>query len=150
MRIFYATLTDALDDIARRSFYEDAKVTPVVMVDDPAAIVGYVVDDDHGHNLTDEWTWTYEHGIADRDSASETSRLFDPAEFWDNAEHVRYSMTESVDALERGVPVTFAYAVVNDAGVDHDEHGNPIDAETGELMGDDIAGWIVAAIIWED
>lgn len=142
----FTTLDGALDEIARRSFYEDAIVVPVTRADN-GTIVGYIVEDDPGHNLTDEWSWTYADGVQDRDSVSETSRLHEAYESYATADHVRYNMTESVDALELGIPVTFGYAIVNDASVTYDDEGNAFD-ESGAPT-DDIAGWILAAIIWE-
>src|SRR5690554_5629793 len=99
--MFYLTLDEALQDVANRSFYEDCKVTPLVMADDHADIRGYVVEDDISH-ATDEWRWSYDEGIHDRDSVSETSRLHSHFEYYTHADHVRYNMPESVEALENG------------------------------------------------
>lgn len=144
--MFYLTLDEALQDVANRSFYEDCKVTPLVMADDHADIRGYVVEDDISH-ATDEWRWSYDEGIHDRDSVSETSRLHDPCETYTHADHVRYNMPESVAALENGVPVTFAYAIVDDADVTTDDQGNGTDKDG--YPADPVAGWIMIAIIWE-
>ena len=143
------TLDEALAEIARRSFYEDAAVVPVVRVDAPFGPIGYIVEDDRGTLYTEEWSWTHAGGVADIDSVSEVSRLHDGAECYVTAEHVRCNMPESVAALEMGKRVTFGYAAVTSADVDHDEDGNPIDPTTGELV-DDIAGWILTALIFEE
>ena len=145
--MLYLTLDEALQDVARRSFYEDCKVTPLVMADNPADVRGYVVEDDTSH-ATDEWSWSYDEGIRDRDSVSETSRLHEAFESYSHAEHIRYNMTESVEALENGTPVTFAYAIVNDDDVTTDDQGNGTDRDG--FPADSVAGWIMVGIIWED
>lgn len=145
--MFYLTLDEALQDVANRSFYEDCKVTPLVMADNPADVRGYVVEDDTSH-ATDEWSWSYSEGIQDRDSVSETSFLHLAGEFYDDAAHVRYNMPESVAALENGVPVTFAYAIVDDDDVTTDDQGNGTDRDG--YPADPVAGWIMVSIIWED
>ena len=143
--MLYLTLDEALQDVANRSFYEDCKVTPLVMADEPADVRGYVVEDDTSH-ATDEWSWSYDEGIHDRDSVSETSRLHESYENYGRAEHIRYNMTESVTALENGIPVTFAYAIVDNADVTTDDQGNGTDKDG--FPADSVAGWILVAIIW--
>ena len=142
----YLTLTDALDDIAGRSFYEDATVSPLVKADDDGTIYGYVVEDESGAYMSDEWEWTYAGGIADRDSVSETSRLHESYESYDAADHIRYNMPDAVEALEDGKVVTFAYAVVED--VDHRER--EWEAGNGDEYETEYAGWILAARWDED
>lgn len=137
---FYPTLTEAMQDIANRSFYEDANVVPCAPITglSTGTIVGYLVTDDTSH-ATDDWTWTYNTGVQDRDSVSETTRLFDPAETWTDARHIYNGLPETIEYLEDGKgSVTFAYAVVYDGDADRDDD----DA-------DDIAGWIAVAIHYD-
>lgn len=145
------TLDDALAIVAERSFDSpDTRIVPITGNDDATGEpYGYLVEDDWQH-ITDDWSWTYDGGIDHPERVSEVSRLFDPAEFWDDARHVRYSMAESIDALERGIPVTFAYATVTDDDVIIDDDGNPRDSDDGELLADNLAGWIAVSIVWED
>lgn len=140
------TLDEALADIARRSFYEDARVVPIVNVD-TGEPVGYLVEDTTTH-ATDDWEWTYEDGVRDRDSVSETSRLHDAYETYKYEEHVRYNMPDAVDALERGIAVDFAYAVVRDANAVYDDESGEYVDEDGEPT-DEYAGWIAVAI-WDE
>lgn len=143
------SLNEALAEIARRSFYEDAVVVPVVRVDALTDPVGYVVEDDPGTLNTDEWTWTYAGGVAHADSVSEISRLHDAAESYATADHIRHNLPESVAALESGKRVTFGYAAVEDGDVDRDIDGNAVDPDTRELV-DSLAGWILTALIFEE
>jgi len=140
------TLDDALQAVAGASFYDDKRIVPAIHADSGEP-VGYVVEDDHAH-ASDDWTWTYADGLHDRDSVSETSRLHDVCESYVDAGHIRYNMSGAVEQLEQGNAVTFAYAAVHDGDVHYDEDGNPRDSD-GELLGDDLAGWILVAI-WDD
>lgn len=141
----YLTLDEALQDVASRSFYEDCKVTPLLRAGSDR-IEGYIVEDDTSH-ATDDWQWTYDDGIRGRDSVSEMSRLHDSYETYTHAEHIRYNMGESVEALENGIPVTFAYAIVDDADVTTDDLGNGTDKDGHPA--ESVAGWIMVAIIWD-
>ena len=135
------SLDEALQQVANASFYEDKRITPET--DGNGDIAGYRVEDDYGVN-TNDWQWSYDQGLMDADSVSETSRLMEHYEQFANAEHIRYHMSESVKALENGQTVTFAYAIVYDADAIFDEKTQEYYDADGCLT-DDIAGWILTA-----
>lgn len=102
---FYPTLDGALQDIASRSLYEDATVTPTK--------IGFTVEDDFGTSYAgDPIPWTHDGGMELPADISENSRLHEPAEYYDGAHHIRYNLPAAVEALESGHAVTFAYAIV--------------------------------------
>ena len=102
---FYPTLDGALQDIAERSFDEDATVTPVEG--------GYEVTEDFSTAYAgDSIPWTYDGGMELPADISENSRLHQPAEYYDGAHHIRYNLPAAVEALEAGHTITFAYAIV--------------------------------------
>ena len=143
----YSRLDDALTDVARRSFYEDCIVTPLLARD--GRVFAWTVEDEGGAGLADDWTWTYGGGVEGQGSADEVSRLHDPYEHYATAEHIRYNMPESVEALESGThAVTFAYAIVYDGDVTWDDDSQVYLDEDGHEA-DDVAGWILAANHWE-
>ena len=131
----HVSLDEALQQVANASFYEDRQITPEAG--------GYRVEDDYGMN-TDDWQWSYDQGLMDTDSVSETSRLMEHYEQFTDAGHIRYNMPESVKALENGQTVTFAYAVVRDADAIFDEETQEFYDTDGDPT-DDIAGWILTA-----
>lgn len=118
---FYATLNEALTDIASRSFYEDATVTPTEG--------GFTVEDDFSTSYAgDTIQWTYDGGMEVPANVTEHSRLHEPAEYYDDARHISYNLPAAIEALELGRAVTFAYAIVDaycertddNAEADHD------------------------------
>jgi len=143
-----SALDRALDDIARRSFYEAARVVPVHRADD-GSIVGYVVEDEHGTRQDEDWTWTYDEGLEGPD-VDEHSRLHDAAEIYTEARHIRYNLPGAVEALEFGHSVVFAYAVPDDASLEFDEDTQEWIAPDGERFSDNYAGWILTATIEEE
>ena len=114
MSINYATLGDALADIARRSFYESATVTPN---EDGS----YTVEDDVSY-LDDTVTWTYNGGMELPYGALDYSRVHEPAEYYDAAAHVEYNLPGAVDTLREGKAVHFSYVVVDAYPETDDEH----------------------------
>lgn len=99
------TLDAALDNIARRSFYEDAIITPV-----PG---GFVVNSSH---VLDEvsYPWTRSDGTEFGFDSLDESRLHAEYESYDNAGHIRYNLPAAVAALESGRAVGFGYAVAEE------------------------------------
>ena len=135
--MLYETLDEALTDIARRSFYESATVTPN---DDGT----FTVEDDFATSWAEDGIeWTPDTGAAWPTRAVDHSRVHDAAESYDDARHIEYNLSVAVDTLREGTPVTFAYDVVSDTSLDRDDDGNPIDAD-GELT-DDLVGWALLA-----
>lgn len=135
-------LSGALRRVARASFYEDIQVTPIGEDD------RYRVEDTTANEQRDDWYWSYEKGIHDGDSVAEHSRLMEHYEHFNSSEHIRFNMSESVEALKKGKTVVFAYAIVTDLDVTwsnedqvhYDSDGHPAD---------DIAGWILTANHYE-
>lgn len=126
--IIYAALDLALADIARRSFYENARVTKTD--------AGYVVEDWHT-GVEEIIDWTYEAGIAVEHIPHllDYSRLHEAYEFYDKARHISHNVPAAVEAIESGVPVGFTY-VQADA---------PCEDGPDECDGDHVAGWALIA-----
>lgn len=134
-------LTGALQLVARASFYEDLEVTP-------EGADRYRVEDTTANEQVDDWEWSYEKGIHDGDSVAEHSRLMELYESIDAPEHIRYHLPESVEALQNGRTVIFAYAVVYDQDVTWSEELQQHFDSDG-APADDIAGWILTANHYE-
>ena len=133
---FYKTLDEALLDIASRSFYEDATVTPTK--------IGFTVEDDYNTSYAgDSIPWTYDSGMELPADISDNSRLHDPAEYYDHAQHLRFNLPAAIEALESGHAVAFAYALV--------KNHNCFDGSKNELTKyencecDRIKGWALLA-----
>ena len=125
------SLDEALQQVANASFYEDLVVIPVDG--------GFVVEDGYSY-LAEGWEYT-EMGL-DGPDHFETTRLMESYESFDTAQHIRYNMPESVEALENGQAVEFAYAVVMDLDIDWG------DDELNEMYeGDEVAGWLLVSQI---
>lgn len=138
----YETLNDALANIARRSFYEDATVIPL------RGGRYRVTDADRcADGASDGVGWTYADGldVSTIGGIVDHSRLHDAAEIYDDARHVRRNLPATVEALKRGEPVTFAYVVAHDDDATHDDaSGDYVDSD-GEST-DGIAGWLLVAV----
>lgn len=132
----YNTLDAALQDIAKRSFYEDATV---IFGDG-----GYTVADDYATSFPgDVLLWDDVSGVDWPARADDHSRLHDPAEYYESAEHIRCNLSAAVEALEGGQAVTFAYAIVDAVACDEHEH-------FGECECDRPAGWALLAAIHDN
>lgn len=135
----YATLDEALEDVARRSFYEDCIVTPL-------RDGTFRVEDDYGTIDTDQWELSHDDGFSWCSSAPmpEHSRLMEPCESFATAGHIRYHMSEVEDIESLGLPVAFAYVIVNDADfpweLSEDER-----FEQGFTDDDRTIGWALAS-----
>lgn len=132
----YATLGEALTDIAKRSFYEAADVIPNDDGTFTVTSAAGMVDESMG--------WTYADGLDAPTGAYDCSRVHEPAEFYDDAAHIRYNLDNAVERLEDGYAVHFLYVVAEDRNVDYDIDGNALDPETGELV-DNVVGWALIA-----
>lgn len=163
----YDTLDAALEDIAKRSFYDDATVTPIpthsfsestftgavtcdycglmpLDDDDLGAECGYEVADDYATSFPgDVLLWDDVSGVDWPSNADDHSRLHDPAEYYATAEHIRYNLGAAVEALERDQSVTFAYAIVDATFCD--DHAYPEECEC-----DRTAGWALLAAIHDN
>ena len=100
----YATLNEALQDIANRSFYEDAIVRP--------ENGQYIVEDDAGTG-EESYMWTYEKGGEYSDDVLDYSRTHESCERYDEARHIRFNLDGAVAELEEGNPVIFKYVTLN-------------------------------------
>lgn len=137
------TLTEALQAIADRSFYEDATVTPL-------GNGRYTVEDDFSTAYAGDWImWSYDSGMELPANVADHSRLHEPCELYDNAGHVSYNLPRAVELLEAGHAVTFAYAIVeafcertdDEADIDHDRC-ECLECDSG---GTEIVGWALMA-----
>ena len=131
-------LNEALQAVADMSFYEDLLVTPLGNGE-------YAVSRTHSEYGadSDEFAWTAEDGYQYPD-AVETAGLMDPCEVFDNYRNIAHYLPGSVEYLESGYPVEYAYTVVYDRDVTYDDDGNALDQD-GELT-DDIIGWTLTAL----
>lgn len=131
------TLTEALQAIADRSFYEDATITPL-------GNGRYAVDGDFGTAYAgDSIMWIYDAGMSLPSNVTDHSRLHEPYESYDNAEHVRYNLPHAVELLEAGHAVTFAYAIVEDSNCFDGSGDSLTDCEDCDC--DRTAGWALLA-----
>lgn len=174
----YSSLDLALQEVATRSFYEDATVTPVLvhtpcntpvyddvmgdlpcdscdtLTDSSSRVIGYLVTDDFGTSFSDDYIgWTYEEGFNWHDygvTPDDHSRLHEAYEFYDSYRHVAYNLPSAVQHLLTGKPVTFAYLVAEaDCQCDFTEE----EREVVELEGcphDHVAGWTLASKFHEE
>ena len=134
----YATLDEALNDIAKRSFYEGARVTPN---DDGT----FTVSDEANPN-DDSVYWTYGGGMETDYGVMDNSRVMEPAETFATAAHIRYNLSGAVSALEDDTPIQFHYVIV-DAYCDLGEDNADCEftGGYGECMEDHTVGWALLA-----
>ena len=131
------TLTEALQAIADRSFYEDATITPL-------GNGRYAVEGDFNTAYAgDSIEWSYDTGMVLSANVADHSRLHETYEFYDNARHVSHNLPHAVELLEAEHAVTFAYAIV--------EGSNCFDGRGDSLTGcedcdcDRTVGWALLA-----
>jgi hypothetical protein len=131
------TLTEALQAVADRSFYEDATITPL-------GNGRYTVEDDFSTAYAgDSIMWSYDGGMELPANVTDHSRLHETYEFYDNARHVSYNLPHAVELLEAGHTVTFAYAIVEDLNC-FDGSGDEI-TECEDCQCDRTVGWTLLA-----
>ena len=131
------TLTEALQTIADRSFYEDATITPL-------GNGCYAVEDDSNTAYAgDSIEWSYDAGMTLPANVTDHSRLHEASEFYDAAEHVSYNLPHAVELLEAGHAVTFAYAIVEDSNC-FDGSGDTL-TECEDCDCDLTVGWALLA-----
>ena len=131
------TITKAqlFEELARRSFYEDAEIE--------RAGDGWKVTNTHAVDTDEELIWTYEGGMKFNRQPTAYAPLQESYRFA-TAEFIAYWMDELLDDMAEGDRVEFAYLIAydDDASWD-DELGDYVDSE-GEPT-DNIAGWTIAA-----
>lgn len=131
------TFTEALQAIADRSFYEDATVTPL-------GNGLFTVEDDFSTSYAgDSIEWSYDAGMSLPVNVADHSRLHEPYEFYDAAEHVSYNLPHAVELLEAGHAVTFAYAIVEDFNCFDGSGDSLTDCEDCDC--DRTVGWVLLA-----
>ena len=135
-------LTEALQAVADTSFYEDLLVTPLGNGE-------YAVSRTHSEYGadSDEFEWTAENGYQHPD-AVETAGDMEPCEVFYSHKNIEHYLPESVEHLENGYPVEYAYTVIYDRDVTYDLDGNALDQD-GELT-DDIVGWTLTALVYPE
>ena len=131
------TITKAqlLEELARRSFYEDAEIERIGD--------GWKVTDVFVADSDEELTWTYEGGMKFNREPDAYAPLQESYRFA-TAEFIGYWMDELLEGMAEGDRVEFAYLIAYDADVSwDDELGDYVDSE-GEPT-DNLAGWTIAA-----
>ena len=131
------TITKAqlLEELARRSFYEDAEIERVGD--------GWKVTNTLAVDSDVELTWTYEGGmkfnrLPDAYAPLQESYRFATADF------IAYWMDELLEGMAEGDRAEFAYLIAYDEDASwDDELGDYVDSE-GEPT-DNFAGWTIAA-----
>ena len=131
------TLTEALQAIAVRSFYEDATITPV-------GNGMFTVDDDFDATYAgDSIMWSYDGGMELPANVADHSRLHETYESYDAAEHVSYNLPHAVELLKAGHAVTFAYAIVEDSNCF--DGSSDVLTECEDCQCDRTVGWVLLA-----
>lgn len=100
--MFYSTLADALADIAGRSFYEGATITPDgagYRVTNASALVDSL--NDYGDGV--EWPL----------DTLDRSREHEPAEYYATAHHIEHNLPNAVSAIKDGRAVSFHYLLID-------------------------------------
>ena len=131
------TITKAqlLEELARRSFYEDAEIERVRG--------GWKVTNAYAVHTDEELTWTYEGGMKFNRQPTASAPLQESYRFA-TAEFIAYWMDELLEGMAEGDRAEFAYLIAydDDASWD-DELGDYVDPD-GEPT-DNFAGWTIAA-----
>ena len=133
-----ATITKAqlLEELARRSFYEDAEIERVRD--------GWQVTDTYAVDTDEELTWTYEGGmkfnrLPDAYAPLQESYSFATADF------IGFWFDELLENMDDGERLEFAYLVATDGDVSWDDEVGGYVGDDGEPTEDYYAGWTVAA-----
>ena len=129
------TKSQLLEELARRSFYEDAEIERVSG--------GWNVTNTYALHTDEELTWTYEGGmkfnrLPDAYAPLQESYSFATAEF------IGFWLNELLEDMADGDKIEFAYLIAYDNDVNwDDELGDYVDSD-GEVA-DNFAGWTIAA-----
>ena len=131
------TITKAqlLEELARRSFYEDCEIERVGD--------GWMVTNTYALQTDEELTWTYEGGMKFNRLPDAYAPLQEGCHFA-TADFIGYWLNELLEDMADGDRVEFAYLIAydDDASWD-DELGDYVDPD-GEPT-DYYAGWTIAA-----
>ena len=132
-----STITKAqlLEELARRSFYEDAEIERIGD--------GWKVTNTYAINSDEELTWTYEGGMKFNREPDAYATLQEGCHFA-TADFIGFWLDELLEGMADGDRVEFAYLVAyNDDISWDDELGDYVD-QYGEPT-DNFAGWTIAA-----
>ena len=128
------TKTQLFEELARRSFYEDAEIE--------RAGDGWKVTNTRAVDTDEELIWTYEGGMKFNRQPNAYAPLQESYRFA-TAEFIAYWMDELLDDMAEGDRVEFAYLIAYDDDASWDEElGDYIDS-VGEPT-HNIAGWTLA------
>ena len=131
------TITKAqlLEELARRSFYEDAEIERIGD--------GWKVTDTHALDTDEELTWTYEGGMKFNRQPTDYAPLQEGCHFA-TADFIGFWLGDLLEDMVDGDRLEFAYLIAYDDDVIwDDELGDYVDSE-GEFA-DNFAGWTIAA-----
>ena len=132
-----STITKAqlLEELAGRSFYEDAEIERIGD--------GWKVTNTYAINSDEELTWTYEGGMKFNREPDAYATLQEGCHFA-TADFIGFWLDELLEGMADGDRVEFAYLVAyNDDISWDDELGDYVD-QYGEPT-DNFAGWTIAA-----
>ena len=132
-----STITKAqlLEELARRSFYEDAEIERIGD--------GWKVTNTYAINSDEELTWTYEGGMKFNREPDAYATLQEGCHFA-TADFIGFWLDELLEGMADGDRVEFAYLIAyNDDVSWDDELGDFVD-QYGEPT-DNFAGWTIAA-----
>ena len=128
------TKSQLLEELARRSFYEDAEIERIGD--------GWKVTNTHAVDPDAELTWTYEDGMKFNRRPAASAPLQESCNFA-TAEFIAYWMNELLESMADGDRVEFVYLIAyNDDASWDDELGDYADSY-GEPT-DYLAGWTIA------
>ena len=131
------TITKAqlLEELARRSFYEDAEIERIGD--------GWKVTNTYAINSDEELTWTYEGGMKFNREPDAYAPLREGCHFA-TADFIGFWLDELLEGMADGDRVEFAYLAAYDDDASWDEElGDYVDSD-GEFA-DNFAGWTIAA-----
>ena len=131
------TITKAqlFEELARRSFYEDAEIERVRG--------GWKVTNAYAVDTDEELTWTYEGGMKFNREPDAYAPLQESYSFA-TADFIGFWLGDLLEDMADGDRVEFAYLIAYDDDVSwDDELGDYVDSE-GEFA-DNFAGWTIAA-----
>ena len=132
-----STITKAqlLEELAGRSFYEDAEIERIGD--------GWKVTNTYAINSDEELTWTYEGGMKFNREPDAYATLQEGCHFA-TADFIGFWLDELLEDMADGDRAEFAYLIAYDDDVSwDDELGDYVDPE-GEPT-DNFAGWTIAA-----
>ena len=127
------TLDEALTLVATADSYTYPSIERVKDSDRYTVTNGLMIELD---SMDITVSWTYENGPELPKSLIDYSRVHEPAEYYDNAGHIRYNLPAAIEKIEAGEPVTFMWAVVEA----HCECDHPDGCQE-----DHAVGWIMLA-----